>query len=362
MSAAIDFGHGGGRTGRDAVARVHEVPGRIGGLVGAHPLPGIDLAGRVADQSISRAVSGIAGLHRTAMQERQIVLADGGLVTVGLHDAGIPAVVHAVLDGEHQRRGARHHAVEVLRIALNGHQRLAPAVGATRKIGVLRWLTIIAMDEFAGDEAGGVHGAVAEVHPQLHVGGGPDAAGAAGVTHVGRGHGQRAVSFEGAVALRGMDGQPAAQPAAAGLKVALRPAGHGQPHDEADLGRDDALHQAHRLAIDVLRLHRRDLCGRLGQRDIGKAVERAGQPGHDRRQVLDRLGVRRQRQGPEQGSQQEGQAAAKAPGLQYHRDGIRERQDPAVYRVVATRQQNAPSAWGQPVHCGLPGIHLRRLS
>jgi len=135
-----------------------------------------------------------------------------------------------------------------------------------------------------------------------------------------------------------------AQPAAAGLQVALRPPGHGQPHDEADLGRDDALHQAHRLAIDVLGLHGRDLCGRLGQRDIGKAVERAGQPGHDRGQILDRLGIQRQGQGPGQGGQQEGQAAAKATGLQYHRVGIRERQDPAVYRVVATRQQNAPSA------------------
>ena len=218
------------------------------------------------------------------------------------------------------------------------------------------------MNEFIRDEAGGVHGAVAEIHPQLHVGGGPDAAGATGVAHVGRGHGQRAVALEGAVALRGMDGQPAAQPAASGLQIALRPPGHGQPHDEADLRRDDALHQAHRLAIDVLGLHGRDLCGRLGQRDIGKAVERAGQPGHDRGQVLDCLGIQRQGQGPGQGSQQEGQAAAKATGLQYHRVGIRERQDPAVYRVVATRQQNAPSAWGQPVHCGLPGIHLRRLS
>ena len=303
MSTPIDFGDGRGRAGRDAVARVHDVPGRIGCLVGAHPLPGIDLAGRVADQAVGRAVGGIAGLHRTAMQDRQVVLADGGLVTVGLHDAGIPAVVHAVLDGEHQRRGACHHAVEVLGIALHGHQRLAPAVGATRKIGVLRRLTIIAMDEFAGDEAGGVHGAVAEVHPQLHVGSRPDAAGAAGVAHVGRGHGQRAVSLEGAVALRGMDGQPAAQPAAAGLQVALRPPGHGQPHDEADLRRDDALNQAHRLAIDVLGLHRRDLRGRLGQRDIGKAVERAGQPGHDRGQILHRLGVQRQGQGPGQGSQ-----------------------------------------------------------
>ena len=265
MGAPIDLGHGGGRAGRDAVARVHEVPGRIGCLVGAHPLPGIDLAGRVADQAVGRAVGGIAGLHRTAMQDRQVVLADGGLVAVGLHDASIPAVVHAVLDGEHQRRCAGHHAVEVLRIALHGHQRFAPTVGATREIGVFRRLTVIAMNEFTRDEAGGVHGAVAEIHPQLHVGCGPDAAGATGVAHVGRGHGQRAVALEGTVALRGMDGQPAAQPATSGLQVALRPPGHGQPHDEADLGRDDALHQAHRLAIDVLGLHGRDLCGRLGQ-------------------------------------------------------------------------------------------------
>ena len=102
MGAPIDLGHRGSRAGRDAVARVHEIPGRIGCLVGAHPLPGIDLAGRVTDQAVGRAVSGIAGLHCTAVQDRQIVLADGGLVAVGLHDAGIPAVVHAVLDGEHQ--------------------------------------------------------------------------------------------------------------------------------------------------------------------------------------------------------------------------------------------------------------------
>ena len=102
MRAPIDFGHGSSRAGRDAVARVHEVPGRIGGLVGAHPLPGIDLAGRVADQAVGRAVGRIAGLHCTTVKDWQVVLSDGGLVTVGLHDAGIPAVVHAVLDGEHQ--------------------------------------------------------------------------------------------------------------------------------------------------------------------------------------------------------------------------------------------------------------------
>ena len=72
-----------------------------------------------------------------------------------------------------------------VRIPLGFHERFATAVRATGKVGVLRLLTVVLLDERLGCERGDVHAAIGKIDSQLIVALPEFAIHSAAVAHVG---------------------------------------------------------------------------------------------------------------------------------------------------------------------------------
>ena len=200
-------------------AAIHLPGGGDGGLgqaVGCHSVGAqqglrVECAGgRVGDQAILDAIRRIAGGDDGGVPDGQLRRCQIEVGAVGLVDFGVPAMVTAVLCEEVPCGSFGGDAVEIGRVMLRLHQRLAPDIGTAAEIGVDGGLAIIGFDQTFGDQGGCMHAAMGEIDANLHVGRLPRSI-LPVVAHVGGGRGDGPVSFGGAVALGAVDAGPATQ-------------------------------------------------------------------------------------------------------------------------------------------------------
>src|SRR5713226_8611076 len=122
---------------------------------------------RVGHDTVGDAVERIAGADRRRVQDRQVRRGERRRGLPAAHGPRVPAVIEGVLDDEVEDGRTGGNAVEILRVPLRLHQRLAAAVRASAEIGPLRRLPIEALDDGLGDERRRVDGPIREIDAEL---------------------------------------------------------------------------------------------------------------------------------------------------------------------------------------------------